>query len=481
MSLKTRTKVAYGLGAVAQGVAVAGLSGAFLQIFLNQVMGLPAILVGTAIMVSLMADSVIDPLIGRWSDKTTSRWGRRHPFMYAAAIPVAVSFWWLWNAPAGLSREGLVAFSLTFMILVRISVSFYDIPSNALTPELTPNYNERTTLQSYRWFFGIIAGAVLPLILTQVFLAKGLSNRAGWGQWAAIAAAVMFVSIVVSALGTHDRIRELPIAKAPRQDSPASPKSGAWREVWRTLANRSLIALMLSGILGGVGGGIRNGLSLYFYSYFWGLKPNQFGLILPASLFGSLLGVFVAPPLSRAFGKKWAMIWLFALSVFTSSAPAVLRLIGFFPANGSPWLLPILIVEGVVTLTVAIAGFVLVSAMMADIVEDAAVRSGARSEGLLYAVNGLLPKFTGGIGAFVAGLLLTLVHFPTHAAHVDPAIPRRLVILYLPINAVFTLASIFVLALYRIDKATHERNLATLAQAAAEGERAHAVEQLQAG
>jgi Na+/melibiose symporter-like transporter len=177
------------------------------------------------------------------------------------------------------------------------------------------------------------------------------------------------------------------------------------------------------------------------------------------------------------------MIGLFSVSVVTAAGPMFLRLMGLMVANGSPWLMPILIADGVVTATVAVVGYILIGSMMADIVEDAAVKTGVRSEGLVYAVSGLLPKFTGGIGAFIAGLLLTLVHFPAHAMKgtVDPQLMRHLAIIYLPMSASFSIVSIAVLGLYRIDRATHERNLETLREAAATALETHGLEAIEVG
>ncbi len=482
--LRLRTRLSYGFGSVAFGGAYAGLSGAVLQVYLNQVLGLPALLVGTTIMVSLMADAVIDPLIGQWSDKIRTRWGRRHPFMYASAVPAAVFFFLLWNAPHALGGRDLVIFTLAMMVLVRFSVSLYEIPSNALTPELTSDYDQRTALQSYRWFFGIVGATVISLVLNLVFLRTtahnhlGILNREGYAHFGALTAVVILISILLSTAGTQDRIPFL-----PKAGPPTGSFSNALREIRATLLNRSLISLMLAGVIGGVGGGVTNGLSIYLYTHFWDLGPSQFGLLVPMGSLGSILAVFIAPAIARRFGKKRAMIGLFSVSVVTAAGPIFLRLTGLMVANGSPWLMPILMADGIVTATVAVVGFILVGSMMADIVEDTAVKTGVRSEGLLYAVNGLLPKFTGGIGAFIAGLLLTIVHFPAHALKgtVDPHVMRHLAIIYLPLSAGLSILSIALLGFYRIDRATHERNLATLREAAATALEAHGVEAIEVG
>ena len=84
--LSVGTKTAYGFGAVAYGVNNVGFD-YFLLLFYSQVIGLDPRLVGVAIIVALVVDAISDPIVGYWSDNLHSRWGRRHPFMFAAAIP----------------------------------------------------------------------------------------------------------------------------------------------------------------------------------------------------------------------------------------------------------------------------------------------------------------------------------------------------------------------------------------------------------
>jgi MFS family permease len=117
--------VLYGLGAVAFGVKDNGFS-FFLLLYYNQVLGLPESWVGLGIMLALMADAVFDPVVGYLSDHLHSRWGRRHPFLYASAVPAAVAYWFLWNPPTGLSHESLLAYFLVVSVLVRVFVAVND-------------------------------------------------------------------------------------------------------------------------------------------------------------------------------------------------------------------------------------------------------------------------------------------------------------------------------------------------------------------
>ncbi|MFI4974304.1 MAG: MFS transporter [Caulobacterales bacterium] len=472
--LRLHTKVSYGLGSVAQSVAGVALSAAIINFYLVRVIGLRPELVGVVLFLSLAIDAVLDPVIGRWSDNFRSRWGRRHPFMYASAVPVGLAIYFLWHPPRGLPDTALAAFMFVMLVVLRLCVSLYQIPSDALTPELAPDYHERTGLISYRYFFGIAGGVVMTVILLDVFIPKdhahplGFLNREGYAQFGLLAAIVVFVSIVVSSMSTHRYIPYLSRAPQRRQSVVQST-----REIVATLGNPSLIVVMLSGLFSGIAGGLAGSLGNFINVYFWGLTPQVVSLLVVFTAPAYILGVVLAPALSRALDKKRTMITVFFLSIFTGVIPITLRLVGLMPPNGSPWIPAILIVDGFVAGSLALIGFVIISSMIADVVEDSAVKTGVRSEGLLFAANGLLPKFTTGIGGMVGNLMLVAAHFPTGVHKggpvdfVDPSIMRHLVLLSMPTSVVLNSIAVSVLIFYRIDRSSHERNLETLAQAAA--------------
>ncbi len=465
--LRFGTKVLYGFGSITFGVTLLSLTSAVLTPYLNRVIGLPALWVGTAIMLTLLLDAFIDPLIGQFSDKLRTPWGRRHPLMYLSAPLVALFCVVFWNSPTNWPPEKSGVFLIGVLMLLRISVSLYEVPSAALAPELTADYHQRTVLFGYRFFFLVVGGLGMNVVLYQIFLspaAGGMLNRAGYAHYGIFAAGVMVVSILVSALGTHGRIKHL-VRPATRQ----VPIGQVLREMALTLSNPSLLVVMASGLCSGVAGGLTTALSQYFYIELWGLNARSISFLAIAGVFASLSGVALAGPASRIFGKKAAMMLLFTISVAADAIPQTLRLLGLMPANSSPWVLRILIGDFFFSTSLAITAFIIISSMVADVVEDAAVRTGVRSEGLLFSANNLLPKVTTGLGVFLAGVVITLVNFPTHAAAgtVSPEVMRHMQLLYLPFSTGMKALSIFVLIFYRIDKHTHENNLATLARAAA--------------
>ncbi len=462
--LTLSANIFYGIGSIAFGVHQATLTSALL-LFFNQVVGLPAAWVGAAMMLTLIFDAICDPLIGEWSDHTRSRWGRRHPFMSASAIPAAIAFYFLFDPPLGWSKSHLLIYMAAMLVTVRVLLSLYEIPSSALGPELTLDYDQRTSLMSSRFFFGTLGGAAMSILALQVFLRKdathplGLLNRAGYSETALVAGIVIFLSIMISCLGTHRFIAN--IVHEPRVRS-------TWREkiseLRGTLTNRSFLALTISGVIGAISIGLRQGLDFYISAYFFELTPAQMSYLAMAALLAAFAGVVMAPAISRRFGKKPAMIGVFFASLFASIAPIAMRLLGWLPSNGTTALFAIVLGFTFIAATLGLSGFIIVSSMMADVVEDAAVSTGQRSEGLLFAANGLISKCVTGVGTFLSALMLAWVNFPQHATpgQVDPAILHHLGMVFVPIVAVFSAISIAVLMFYDIDRSTHQRNIARL-------------------
>jgi glycoside/pentoside/hexuronide:cation symporter, GPH family len=461
------TNVYYGVGSIAFGVHQAVLTSALL-LFFNQVVGLPAAWVGAAMMVTLIFDAICDPLIGEWSDHTRSRWGRRHPFMYASAIPAAVAFYFLFAPPLGWSKGHLLIYMAAMLVTVRVLLSLYEIPSSALGPELTLDYDQRTSLMSSRFFFGTLGGAAITVLALQVFLRKdathplGLLYRAGYRETAVVASIVIFLSIMISCLGTHRFIGTL--VHEPRVRETWHDKL---RELSGTLTNRSFLALTISGIVGAVSTGLRQGLDFYISAYFWDFTPAQMSYLAASILLAAFAGVGLAPVISKRFGKKSAMIGVFFVSLFASVAPIAMRLVDLMPPNGTGVLFAIVFAFNFIAAVLGLSGFIIVTSMMADVVEDAAVSTGQRSEGLLFAANGLIAKCVTGVGTFLSALILSWVSFPQHAipGQVDPEILRNLGMVFVPIVAIFSALAIAVLLFYDIDRSKHLQNIERLAGA----------------
>ncbi|MFI4974305.1 MAG: MFS transporter [Caulobacterales bacterium] len=466
--LDVATKLLYGLGAMS--AASKGQLYGLLLLFYNQLMGLDARLVSLALSISILIDAFWDPIVGQISDNTHTRWGRRHPYIYAAAIPAAVCFALLFMPPRGLPTQSLFLFLLVMVIGVRLLESLHEIPGSALMPELTKDYNERTGLQSYRYLFGAVGGGALAALLGFGLFLRGTKaepfgqlNLAGYAPYAITVAAISLVTVLASALATQ---RFIPHLHRPQRRRPSLGEVA--REIGLALGNRNFVALAASALIFGISVGISGGLLSYFYTYFWELPSKALLQLRLWAIPAGLIGVFIAPIGARAFGKKRACLSVFFITIFATTLPIGARLLGIMPPNSSPWVLRILIADTMVTTALGIMGFVIVTSMIADVVEETQVKTGQRSEGLLFAVESLLRKLSTSFSTLLPGLVIAFIRFPKHArpGHVDPAILTHLALIYLPITTFLTLCSTSVLLFYRIDKARHEHNLDRLADAA---------------
>ena len=122
--VSARARWAFGYGSIAYGIKDSGF-GTFLLLYYNQVIGLPGIAVGAVIAAVLVAEAFADPLVGYLSDHTRGSWGRRHPWMYGSALPIAAGWLMLWNPPAGWSQAALLCYLFVSALLVRLALSAF--------------------------------------------------------------------------------------------------------------------------------------------------------------------------------------------------------------------------------------------------------------------------------------------------------------------------------------------------------------------
>ena len=459
------SKLAYGFGSIAFGVKNNGFD-YFLLFFYSQVMGVSASLVSMALAIALAFDAISDPLIGFFSDNTRTRWGRRHPYMYGAAVPVTVCYFFLWNPPSQLIGDELFPFLVAISILVRTLITVYEIPSSALVAEMTDDYDERTSLLSYRYFFGWSGGTIMATVATLVLLvptaqiSDGMFNVAGYQQMGFVAAGFIFVAITVSALGTHGLIPHL---KTPPPKRALSIR-GIFREIFDTLATRSFAALFLSAMCGAVATGMVASLAYLLYTFMWGFTSQQIGIISASVVISAVLALLISPVISKKLGKKRGAIAVGVLAFTVNPAPIVLRLLDLMPENGDPILFPLYLGIIVVDVALIIVYQTLGSSMIADLVEDAEVRTNKRSEGVFFASVTFIRKTTQGIGVVAAGLLLSYSEFPEGATpdQVPVSVVHDLATIYVPLVILLWSLMILCISLYQVDRTTHEENLQSL-------------------
>jgi glycoside/pentoside/hexuronide:cation symporter, GPH family len=460
------TKIAYAIGAIAYGIKENGFT-VFLMLYYNQVVGLSAGLVGTVIFIALVCDAIIDPVIGVLSDRTHTRWGRRHPWLYGSALPIAISWMMLWFPPQG-SDQLVLGWLLVSAILARAAIATNEVPSLAMAPEMTLDYHERTAVLRYRYLFGWTGGLIALIAAYRIFLSPpfgaptGPGAQAGLQAYGIAGAIAMATVVIVSALGTHRRM-----AKPPAKRIEAKSMRATFGEMRQAMSNRAFVILMISGIFGYTNTGLGLAISQYHLNYVWQLTPTQL-TIYAFSLFAGIVGIFFAiTPISRALGKIRACALLLITGSTFVCASYVLRLLGLFPAVGDPALLPTFLFFNTVGTALGTGGVIVAASMMSDVVEASEEVTGRREEGLFFAGALFMQKTASGLGIFLVGLLLAAAAFPEKA--VGGSVPVEVLdrmTLYFVI-ATITLSTIAALAILRFPfgEAEHNARVAKLAVA----------------
>ncbi|MEP7209484.1 MAG: MFS transporter [Alphaproteobacteria bacterium] len=460
------TKLAYGVGSVAFGVKDTGFN-FFLLLFYSQVIGVDARLVGLALTAALVIDAVTDPLVGYWSDNFRSRWGRRHLFMYASAIPVALSYFLLWNPPKGLDVGAMFWYLLVLAVATRVCITFFEVPSAAQAPELTQGYDERSTLMSYRSFFGWAGGNATTVLMffflfpafTTAAIPQGQFNRDAYVVYGIIAAGLMLASILVSAAGTQSYVSDLQRPPVRRLTLIAG-----LREIWETLASRSFLALFVATIFGFVATGLASALSIYFSTYFWGFTAQQIGGITLAVFVSALVGAMMAPWATRLMGKKRGAMVVGVAGLVVSPLAVLLHLVGVLSSGRDPGTFWTVFLLGQIDVALTVCFQALTASMIADLVEQSELKTGRRSEGVFFAANTFIQKMVSGVGVMAAALVLTLAHFPANATTqtVSDDVLQRLGWWYLPAMALLRLGMLGAMAMYSLSRADHADNLRRL-------------------
>lgn len=457
-------RLAYGCGAVAYGIKDNGFA-YFLLLFYTAVVGLEPALAGMALLIALLLDGLGDPIVGYWSDNTRSKWGRRHPFMYAAAVPVAISYALLWQPPDW-GDGALFLYLVVLSVLVRTLITFYETPSSALMPELTGDYDERTAIQAWRSLFGWVGGASMAVFMYAFLLVPterypiGTLNRDGYETGGIIASGLMLLAILVSALGTHHRI-DLLADPTPRLTRGIR---GVFSEVLETLRDKSFFALFISSIASSVATGLTAALTFLMLTYFWGFSSNEIFFWVALVVVSALLGFVIAPWASRRWGKKPAAIRLGIVAFTVQPLPVLLRLLGWMPDNNDPILFPILAIVNTIDLAFVIAMQAILFSMLADLVEHSEVRTGRRNEGVFYSALTFIRKTNQGIGTFIAGLMLSAVSFPQGEAPTEVPAESVMQLGGLLVSSQWLLWAVMLaaMAFYQLDRQQHQSNLATI-------------------
>jgi Na+/melibiose symporter-like transporter len=447
--------------------AVVGNAHYFVLLYYSQVLGLDARLAGLALAIGVAFDAVTDPLVGYLSDNTKSRWGRRHPYLYASALPLALSYFLLWHPPPFVQGDtAMLVHLLLCLVALRGSETLFQVPAYAMAAEITSDYDERTRLFArYNTVLSVI-GNSMSVLMYALWLAPtpeyadGIMNVEGYKLAGLVGTLAIAASILLFAIGLH---RFIPRFSRFQPSEPLGPRQ-FFRQVADVFRYPSMRVVVASWMLYYAGSGIYAVLWAYIYSYFWEFTSWQISLIsIPMALSGVLIPPLLSGLASGREKKRVAVVGMTA-AILVNVFPIAMRLLGFFPANGTEILFWTLLVLGFFETVLFLVFDVASQSMTVDITEQVELDTGRRSEGVITSAVTFAGKCAYALGTFLGGLTLSLIAFPTATAvgDVAPDVIFDLGLVYGPLILVIYLGSAYEISRYRISRAQHEEALARL-------------------
>ncbi len=463
----TRTKVLFGTGALAESMCLYSF-GFFIMLYYNQVLGLPATLAGLGPTVALIVDAITDPLMGSWSDRFRSkRWGRRHPFMLAAPVPIVFAFYCVFNPPEALTQTQLFAWLIAFSILLRSSMTLYFVPHLAFGGEMSKDYHERSTVMAYNNLGTYIGAAGSHFFsLKFIFVAtagytSGLLVPEAYERFSTIAGVIIFVALYTCAWFTRDRI---PTLSQPTEAIARFNWRDFFGDIAKVLRNRNYVYLLLGLFFLSITIGMRAAFNNYMNIYYWEFSTSQIANFVIGSIIGYGFGFLFTMRLHKRFDKRAVIVVSATAYAFAEAMPVILRIAGYFPENDSDWLFTgVLAFHVFGTMGLSMLNISVMSAL-ADVADENEIRFGQRQEGMLYSARTFFSKADRALGTFLAGVALDLIMFPAKAVpgEVDPEIIFNLGIIDSPVTIVPALIGAILYGGYRINRSAHDKIKAEL-------------------
>ena len=440
--LSLRTKLLFSTGDLSTSIPLAILM--FFQLyFLTDIAGLRPELAGYAVGLPRIWDAVNDPLFGLLSDRIRTRWGRRRVLLLFGSVPLGLSFIFMWLVPE-LNQIGLAFYYAIVFIIFDTAFTVVHVGYNALTPEMTRDYDERSSLNGYRMAFSI-SGTLGAIILATVLGwyiedQQTLFSILGIGLGLISMIPPLIVFRITSEKPAEDLPDPLPLGKALKQTLTNKP--------FRMVMGLYLLSWTTASILAAV---------LVYYANYYLLVPEQ------ANYF-----VLVAEGAAIAFIPFW--VWVSQVldkrrAFILGSLSWIVVLLGIYalPPDQVLWayLLAGLSGSGIAT------AYVLPWSMVPDVVEYDQLQSGQRREGSYYAFASFFQKLATGAALWGMGMALSLTGYITPASGgpipTQPLEAVNAIRLFVgPVPAVLLILAVVFAWGYPISREDHQKTLQKL-------------------
>jgi Na+/melibiose symporter-like transporter len=449
-------KLSYGVGCIGYSLPHQIIAASFL-LYATSILKLPALWAGVIIAVSAVWDAVSDPLMGYLSDNTSNRrFGRRHLYLLVGGTSVSLLTWVFWSIDANFGLTVKVVLLFALVLFVKTALTVYVVPYNALGGELSTDYDERSSIQSYRGIF-YLAGMIVALVGSNMFFfrstaeyPKGQLNPAAYPAMGLCFCLIGLAAVLITFFATLKYVPQLP--QPPPSARQGSPIRSLLPDLGGAFANRDFRALALMIFIVEVGFQITIAIGFHVNTYTYKLPGPIIGLhglvILGCSVLSQPFWLWV----TRRWDKKTALI-LGMISAFFGffGAPIAHVALRLFPidAPSLPYTLGVFFAFG----GLGNGAFMSVPySMVADTVDADQVSSGQRKEGLYFGIYTFAYKLGTSISLVTSGIVLHIVGFDPDLAMQSDATRFNLAVTPALLLLVFSPFALWSLTRYRLDR-----------------------------
>lgn len=388
--LPLRTKLAYGVGEAASS-SVTNIRVFFLLFFLTNVAGLDAGLAGTILLIGRIWDAINDPLIGWLSDRTQSRWGKRYPWMLFGILPFAIFFFLQWLVPSfgldGGSRQGILFwYYVVISLLFDTAYTAVTLSYAALAPEMTQDYNDRTSLISIQMAFSVATG-IVSLIVAQVIFSIVEDTNQKYLILAGFCSLLAMGTIALCIWGTRRTVGTESSVVPMRSTQPLRS------QIVSVLSNRAFQLVTGAYVFAWVSVQVSAAVLPYYVVNWMGLSEahvTQMAIAVQATTFGMM---FAWSWVGRRWGKK--AVFFLGIPVLILSQTGL-----FFVQPGQlMWMYLYGVGIGLGLSTVYLVPW----SMLPDVIDLDELQQGQRREGLFYGFMVQMQKIGLAIALFLVG------------------------------------------------------------------------------
>jgi glycoside/pentoside/hexuronide:cation symporter, GPH family len=431
--LSPLTKLAYGIGDIGFSLTDTTLGVLFL-IFLLDVVGLDPARAALAIFIGKSWDYVNDPIVGYIADRTRTRWGRRRPYLLFGFIPFGLAFMMMWVRPPFEGQWALTAYYAFAYFIYDALFTVVSMPYVALTPELTQDYDERTSLTSYRMAFSLIGGLVafvVPLMIIGT-LEPGNADRVL--KMGIIFGIMSALPLLLTFFGTREK-----------EEYASLPQPGLRGQFQAVRGNRPFWFAAGIFLFTWTAVEIIQSMLLLFLKYRMGLEAESdlvAGAVFITAIFVLPFWVWVSQKTDKRKSYIFGMLFFIIIMI----------MMGFLaPSLGFSIVIAMACFAGIGISAV----HVLTWAMIPDAVEVDELQSGARHEGMFYALVTLFRKVASSIAIPMTALVLGWSGYVSNSAQQPESAVWAIRILIGPVASLFLLAGILFARFYPLSRDTH--------------------------